>query len=74
MLESYKKITKAVHIMQAILTVIKEQVQSVHATGAKFQNISEEVEGVKTIINKSMFLVKEMDKQKKQSYPGLCIV
>jgi methyl-accepting chemotaxis protein len=59
-----EKSQKAVHIMQAILTVIKEQVQSVHATGAKFQNISEEVEGVKTIINKSMFLVKEMDKQK----------
>jgi methyl-accepting chemotaxis protein len=46
-----EKSQKAVHIMQAILTVIKEQVQSVHATGAKFQNISEEVEGVKTIIN-----------------------
>lgn len=61
-----EKSQNAVLIMQDVLTVIKDQVESVHATGDKFTSIAEEVEGVKSIMNKAMYIVGEMDKQKNE--------
>ena len=59
-----EKSQNAVDIMQGILTIIKEQVESVQVTESKFHSISGEVEDVKTIVNRSMASAKKMDKQK----------
>jgi len=59
-----EKSQNAVDIMQGILTIIKEQVESVQVTESKFHSISGEVEYVKTIVNRSMASAKKMDKQK----------
>ena len=65
MLQSLQeKSQNAVDIMQGILTIIKEQVESVQVTESKFHSISGEVEDVKTIVNRSMASAKKMDKQK----------
>ncbi|AOY76244.1 methyl-accepting chemotaxis protein [Clostridium formicaceticum] len=57
---------KAVHLMQEVLSIIKEQVESVEMTESKFTGIAEQVEAVKVIINKSMTSVKIMGKRKNE--------
>lgn len=56
----------AVDIMQNVLGIITEQVESVDLTEIKFRGISDEVEAVKAIVNRSVVSVESMDKAKNE--------
>jgi len=51
----------AVQVMSEVLSVIKEQVESVGITENKFDGIAEQIESVKVVLNKSMISVNEME-------------
>jgi len=54
----------AVQVMSEVLSVIKEQVESVGITENKFDGIAEQIESVKVVLNKSMISVNEMEVNK----------
>ncbi|QUH24604.1 methyl-accepting chemotaxis protein [Serpentinicella alkaliphila] len=56
----------AVQIMEGVISVIKEQVESVVITESKFDGIAEQIESVKGTVLKSMNSVATMEKNKNE--------
>ena len=57
---------KAVTVMENVLSIISEQVHSVEITNQKFEGISEQIEVVGGIVNKSVGSVETMNKMKNE--------
>ena len=56
----------AVKIMEDVITIIREQVESVQITESKFDGIADQVESVKVILSKSMGTVNTMYSNKNE--------